>query len=233
MNDQDNGLNSKDAMTALTVAYIGWMIWELAGMLGFGRAFRWYCRAFMYLILGMTAWVLAGKILGTIIDWVAELPSWAQYTLGVIILVFILGIIILVVYNAIIETWNKWKTYTDGKKFEIENKQKLSNAIKFIQPWLSNLEFHYYNFEKEKFVQYLLDSNCLISFHLVWDEAYRLQKMGEVTGKAYVCHLNSKPSPLSREGREAAWQQKRREQSERDLKRNAELKAARKSLIKK
>lgn len=229
MTDENNGLNSKDAMTALTVAYTGWIIWEIGGALGFGHAFRWYCRAFKYCVLGY----IALCVVGITFAWITTWPSWIHYTIGAIILVFILGIVFLVVYNSYVEMRNKWKVRTEAKKFEIENKRKLSNAIEFLQPWLHNLEFHYYNFEKEKFVKYLFDCNYLIRFHEEWDDAYRLQKMGEVTGKAYVCHISSKPQAWSRAGREAAWQQKRREQSERDLKRNAELKAARKSLIKK
>lgn len=229
MNDKEHNLNSTDARTALTTVYLGWIFYELFVGLGFDRAFIWLFKMLKYAFYGYCVlWVIA-QIYHEVKTW----PSWIHYITAAIILVVLLGIILRKVYNIYIALRNKWKVRIDAKKFEIENKRKLANAIEFLQPWLHNLEFHYYNFEKEKFVKYLFDCNNLIRFHEEWDDAYRLQKMGEVTGKAYVCHISSAPKAWSREAREAAWQQKRREQSERDLKRNAELKAARKSLIKK
>jgi predicted membrane protein len=226
MNDKNHDHNS--ALTALTVGYLGWILYEVGSIFG--------------------VWPLLGKLfrgIGFIIKWafivfavyiggllVIAILSLIPPTVYKIILVFLIGYISWKGYNHSIDKWKNKEKVAKEKEFEIENKRKLSEALEFLQPWLHNLHVHYYDSEKEQFVEWLFRCRQLIYFHTEWDDARRLQKMGEVTGKFYVCHLSTKPAAWTKEGKEYAWQQKRREQSERDLKRNAELKAARKSLIK-
>lgn len=107
---------------------------------------------------------------------------------------------------------------------------KFEEDLSYLQKYLSDLDFHYYDYEKKAFETSLVERG-MVNFFRYWDEAYRLQQIGNVTGKFYVCDLTSMTSEQLAAKRNAAWDKKRDEQRTSQLKKNAEAKARKRAQI--
>jgi len=190
----------------LTVAGIGNLLYMVFRDLGSVTAsgvflFRYITLAFI------AAWI---TILGYLIIEVTPWWVYAIITVAAGTLMFLVG------YNGHI-----------AKKKNIESQRQQQQAheenLFFVETYLANLDFHYFDFEKKQYVEWLISRGFLNHFK-DWSDTDRLQTMGEVTGKFYVCVLASMSPEQKVAKREAAWNGERRKQREKQLKINAEQK---------
>jgi hypothetical protein len=151
-----------------------------------------------YLLIEITPW------------WV-----WLIITVAVGTLLFLVG-------------YNKHIARKNDIERQRQQQQALEEATSFAETYLANLEFHYYDFEKKKYLDWLISSNWLPHFRDMSD-VDRLKTIGAVTGKYYVCDLNSMSNEQMIAKREAAWNRTRKEQREKQLLINAAEKEARRT----
>lgn len=204
MNDKKWGV-----LEYLTVGGIGMLIYNLFKAAWHGSV----------IFLDLFKWVL----LFVVITWgwigVYELVQITPTYVWKIILVTFLAILFLVGYNVY---------RRDVKRKELKKLQDKEYAenLAYAEDYLANLSFHYYDFEKKNFLDWLKEGQ-LKSFRL-WDEAYRLDRLGAITGKYYVCHLLYMTDAQRVARRDAAWEKVKDNQRQAQLKKNAEIKKARK-----
>jgi hypothetical protein len=146
-------------------------------------------------------------------------PAWLLITTLVIFLVGSGTFLFLIGYNAhIAKAKNKERLIRQQVEYE-------ANCI-YLDEYLTKLDVHYYNNEKKKFGDWLKEHNLLSNFRN-WDEAQRLQHLGEVTGKFYVCHLLYMTDEQKVAKRNLVWDRIKNNQRQEQLKKNAEQKRAR------
>jgi len=123
-----------------------------------------------------------------------------------------------------------WKKKNQAKRDAAEALivERIASDVEFAANWLQNLHVHYYDPEKACFLHWLMLDSRLPTFRF-WNDALRLQRMGEETGRFYICHLDYMTENQKKARMEVAWNRKRKEQSLRDRQRNVELKALRRT----
>jgi len=193
----------------LTVAGIGTILYKAFSNMGESLAATMTLLRFGVLSI-VAAWITIGGYL------LIEITPWWVY---VIIIVAVGTLLFLVGYNNHI---------AKQKNIELKRQQQqaLEENISFAETYLANLEFHYFDFEKRRYLDWLISTN-FISYFRDWSEVDRLQTIGKVTGKFYICDLRDMTHEQKIAKREAAWDRKRREQRMKQLKINAEQKRAR------
>lgn len=196
----------------LTVLGIGNLLYALFGNLSISLAAGLSMLRFVALAF-IAAWITIGGYL------IYEVTPWWVY---VIILVALCTFVFLIGYNHSIAK-------KKNNELERQQRQEFTRNLFFAETYLANLDFHYFNFEKENYVAWLTSNNLLRNFR-DWSDTERLQTLGAVTGKFYVCDLMNMTSEQKAAQRDAAWDRKRREQREKQLMINAEHKRRVRSL---
>lgn len=193
----------------LTVAGIGNLLYASFSNMGASLAatmtlFRFGVLAFI------AAWITIGGYL------LIEITPWWVY---VIIIVAVGTLLFLVGYN---------NNIAKQKNIELKRQQQqaFEENLHLVETYLANLEFHYFDFEKRRYLDWLCTTN-FISYFRDWSEVDRLQTIGKVTGKFYLCDLMDMANDQKIAKREAAWDAKRRDQRMKQLKINAEQKTVR------